>query len=150
MFENEREHALHCLSSLIENSKYSVDYKTVKELWELVTGDEQNNSIRLSALKSILSLLKHKFIRLAGAEEKVLLRAMEDNSEKITEVLVKGIQNLDIRNINQRIMKGIWYLRTYNNDQLLWLFEIIENYLEVNKESYPEEILKMLMTESSK
>ena len=47
-------------------------------------------------------------------------------------------------------MKGIWYLRTYNNDQLLWLFEIIENYLEVNKESYPEEILKMLMTESSK
>ena len=84
MFENEREHALHCLSSLIENSKYSVDYKTVKELWELVTGDEQNNSIRLSALKSILSLLKHKFIRLAGAEEKVLLRAMEDNSEKIT------------------------------------------------------------------
>ena len=150
MFENEREHALHCLSSLIENSKYSVDYKTVKELWELVTGDEQNNSIRLSAFKSILSLLKHKFIKLTRTEEKVLLRAMEENSEKITEELVKGIQNLDIKNINQRIMKGIWYLRTYNDDQLLWLLKIIENYLEVNKESYPEEILKMLMTESSK
>ena len=150
MYENEREHALHCLSSLIENSKYSVDQKTVKELWELVTGDEQNNSIRLSAFKSILSLLKHKFIELTRTEEKVLLRAMEENSEKITEVLVKGIQNLDIKNINQRIMKGIWYLRTYNDDQLLWLLEIIENYLEVNKESYPEEILKMLMTESSK
>ena len=131
MFENEREHALHCLSSLIENSKYSVDQKTVKELWELVTGDEQNNSIRLSAFKSILSLLKHKFIKLTGDEEKVMLRAMEENSEKITEVLVKGIQNLDIKNINQRIMKGIWYLRTYNDDQLLWLLDIIENYLEV-------------------
>ena len=83
MYENEREHALYWLSSLIENSKYSVDQKTVKELWELVTGDEQNNSIRLSAFKSILSLLKHKFIRLTGAEEKVLLRAMEENSEKI-------------------------------------------------------------------
>lgn len=149
LFGKDEESALSCLCALVKSSKYHCDNKAISHLWEIIQEDKHSSSIRHNAFKAIVNSLCYAQLKFSEKIEKVFIWAIEENSEKITKLLIKGITSIKVKYINYRIVQKLWDLRTYSDEQLLSLLKVIADFTKTNSHNYPEEVLKMLLSESS-
>ena len=105
--------------------------------------------MRLAAFKSIVNSICYAQLKDSEGLEKTFIWAIEDNSEKMTKVLIKGIINLKTKYINFRLVKKLCELRTYNDQQLLSLLKVLREFVKSNLKNYPKKLLTLLVNESS-
>ena len=108
-----------------------------------------SNTMRLTAFHSIVNSICYANLEFSKKVNKAFYRAIEDNSEKITKLVIRGISKLENKNINYAMIQKLCDLRTYNDEQLLCLLKVIRDFVKDNYMNYPDEVLKLWVNESS-
>ena len=102
-----------------------------------------SNTMRLTAFHSIVNSICYANLEFSKKVNKAFYRAIEDNSEKITKLVIRGISKLENKNINYAMIQKLCDLRTYNDEQLLCLLKVIRDFVKDNYMNYPDEVLKL-------
>ena len=108
-----------------------------------------SNTMRLTAFHSIVNSICYANLEFSKKVNKAFYRAIEDNSEKMTKLVIRGISKLENKNINYAMIQKLCDLRTYNDEQLISLLKVIRDFVKDNYMNYPDEVLKLWVNESS-
>ena len=115
---------------------------------EIITGNESQPSIQLSAFSCIAYLIINKSIQFTRSIQKVFIVVIDENNSKMIDLVLIWLLSCNNSDIPYQIMANLSKINTFKDQQLISLLKIMKNYIK-SKNDVPQELLVRLIDESS-
>ena len=118
-------------------------------MWNMITEEKWNFTIRLSAFKCIINSIINKSQKFSINIQKAFIVVIDENNVKMIELVFLCLLNCNNSDIPYQIMAYLSKINTINDQQLKNLLKIMQNYIKSN-DRVPKELHDRLISEGLK